>query len=310
MRVFRAAACAFVLTASAACSGHWFAPSGGAIGSPSYGIVTQTWSPELAAWSADLGTGWVRLDVNWFEVEPSRGVFNWSAHDAHVDDARSRGFRVYATLAYTPAWAGPCLYCMPSDVADWRAFVAAAMRHYGTSGIVYGVWNEPNLGFLDDTDDGERYAQLFVAANEARAAVDRRAVLAGPETSHHALPVYLPAVMDRIGQQMTPSDVVSVHYYPDAPLPVAAYMQAVSGEAHGHHVWLTETGFGSCDDQAQRAYFDRTLSTFDAEGRTWWPVLFAYVLYNGSPCGDALIAPSGARRPAYTALQSFIAAHR
>ena len=68
MRVFRAAACAFVIAASAACSGHWFAPSGGAIGSPSYGIVTQTWSPELARWSGDLGTGWVRLDVNWFET--------------------------------------------------------------------------------------------------------------------------------------------------------------------------------------------------------------------------------------------------
>src|SRR3954466_10193261 len=68
----------------------------------SYGVVTQTWSPAHAAWTAQLGVGWIRLDFNWFEIEPQRGQYDWTTTDARVANAAAYGLRIYATLAYTP----------------------------------------------------------------------------------------------------------------------------------------------------------------------------------------------------------------
>jgi len=176
-------------------------------------------------------------------------------------------------------------------------------------GIGTQTWNEPNLRFLDDTPDGERYIRLFEEAHAARQRVDPSATLAGSETSHHPLLAYYPAVMSRIRRLMAPDDVVSVHYYPDATIDLSTYMKAVAVGAAGLRVWLTETGLGSCDDELQRQYLVSTLEAFLAEGRAWWPKLFVYVLYNGNTCGDALIAPGGTYRPSFLAYRDFVTAH-
>ena len=275
-----------------------------------YGIVTQNWSPDYGPWTAELGVGWVRLDFNWFEIEPDRNVFDWAILDSKVYAAYAQSLRIYGTLAYTPAWAGPCPHCMPDSLDDWRQFVEAVLAHYRGAGIVFGIWNEPNLGFLNDTPDGARYAALFGQANAARLRVDRFATLAGPETSHHGYPAYYQSVMSQILPNMQAGDVVSVHYYPDAPFDLGTYMDSVNGSAGGRAVWLTETGLGTCDDAAQGLYFRSVLDTFYGRGRTWWPRVFFYVLFNGQYCTDAIVRPDGSRRPSFAAYQQFIAAHR
>jgi hypothetical protein len=283
-------------------------PSAPRRGSPHYGIVTQFWSPDLGRWTADLGTGWVRLDANWFDVEPDRDVYAWSGLDAAIYGAEATGLRVYATLAYTPAWAGPCHECMPNDPGDWRGFVQAVLAHYRGAGVVFGIWNEPNLGtFLDDTPDAERYAVLFSEANAARQTADPGAILAGPETSHHGFPAYYQAAMQRITPSMRPDDVVSVHYYADAPFSLGDYMSGVGVAAGRRPVWLTETGISTCDDAGQRQFFTGVLQTYEALGRTWWANVFPYVLYNGQ-C-DALVNPDGSYRSSFLAYRAFIAAH-
>jgi len=274
-----------------------------------YGVVTQTWSPQHAAWTSQLGVGWVRLDFNWFEIEPVRGVYDWSTIDSRVTDAASYGLRIYATLAYTPSWAGPCQHCMPEDLGAWRQFVEEVIRRYHRYPVVYGIWNEPNLQFLNDEPDGSRYVTLFERAHMARLAADHGAVLAGPETSHHAYPAYLQSVMARILPVMQPADVVTVHYYPDAPTDVGAYMSGVRQLAGGHPVWLTETGMGTCDEAAQSAFYSTVLNAFVQLGRSWWPRLFFYVLYDGEECSGAMVRPDGSFKPSFITYRDFIAAH-
>jgi hypothetical protein len=276
---------------------------------PWYGVVTQTWSPQHAAWTAQLGTGWVRLDFNWFEIEPARGDYEWSTIDSRVADAASYGLGIYATLAYTPAWAGPCGHCMPDDVGDWRQFVEEVIRRYRRYPIVYGIWNEPDLQFLNDEPDGSRYVALFERAHMARIAANPGAVLAGPETSHHAYPAYLEPVMARILPAMQPADVVTVHFYPDAPIDVATYMAGVQRIAGGHQVWLTETGMGTCDEARQSEFYSSVLNPFVQLGRTWWPRVFFYVLSDGEPCSDAMVRPDGSFKPSFITYRDFIAAH-
>src|SRR3954467_8282553 len=84
----------------------------------SYGVVTQTWSPAHAAWTAQLGVGWVRLDFNWFEIELQFSHYQWATIDARVADAAAYGLRIYATLVSTPAWAGPSERCTVDNTGD------------------------------------------------------------------------------------------------------------------------------------------------------------------------------------------------
>src|SRR3954468_7411555 len=275
----------------------------------SYGVVTQTWSPAHAAWTAQLGVGWVRLDFNWFEIEPQRGQYQWATIDARVADAAAYGLRIYATLAYTPAWAGPCEHCMPDDIGAWRQFVEDVIRRYRRYRIVYGIWNEPNLQFLNDDPDGSRYTALFERAHMARIAADPGAALGGPETSHHAYPAYFQSVMARILPVMQPADIVTVHYYPDAPVDLSNYVAAVHRISGGHDVWLTETGMGTCDDAMQSDYFSGVLNAFVQLGRTWWPRLFFYVLHDGGDCSGAMVRSDGTFRRSFITYRDFIAAH-
>src|SRR6185369_4514562 len=51
------------------------------------------------------GLGWVRIDLNWFNCEPSQGNYDFALLDSVVDAAKARGLSVLAVIAYGPAWA-------------------------------------------------------------------------------------------------------------------------------------------------------------------------------------------------------------
>src|SRR5436190_12859482 len=102
---------------------------------------------------AVLGTGpkYVRIDVNWFDVEKSQGQYDWTVIDAVVDGAKQRGLEVLAVLAYTPAWAssgdtkgGGTLNDIPV-AGTYPAFVTIAVNHLKNRVTHYEIWNEPNL---------------------------------------------------------------------------------------------------------------------------------------------------------------------
>src|SRR3954449_5242325 len=64
--------------------------------------------PELASQLDRVkaaGLGWVRIDFIWAAVETRKGKYDWRAYDALAAAARARGLQVFATIAYTPAWA-------------------------------------------------------------------------------------------------------------------------------------------------------------------------------------------------------------
>ena len=275
-----------------------------------YGVVTQVLSEDHASHVSDLGAGYVRLDFNWYEVEHERGRFNWAVVERRVDEARSRDLRIFATLAYTPAWAGPARNELPNDLSDWASFVRACMRRYG-SDVVYGVWNEPNLDrFLEDDDSGTKYRRLWQAAHEARIAVNRRYSLAGPEISHHGIGDYYERVMDSMvgAGRMLAHDKVTVHWYPDGP-GLRRYMERVRENAGGREIWLTETGVGTCDDQVQADHYERVLREFARSGRGWWTKVFFYVLHNDDACSEAIVRPGWDPRPAFDRYREFIAAN-
>ena len=87
---------------------------------------------------------WVRIDINWFMIEKSKGVYNWGSIDSAISYAKSKGLLVYASIAYTPAWLNSNHRKCP-DAVNWQDFCRAVASRYKSRIDVYGLWNEPNL---------------------------------------------------------------------------------------------------------------------------------------------------------------------
>src|SRR5919202_3901706 len=96
-----------------------------AAASSPYGVNVH--APQGAELASQLdqvkaaGLGWVRIDFIWSAVEPRKGRYDWRLYDAIAAAAKARGLQVFATLAYTPAWAtdGPEITGVRRNPDDW-----------------------------------------------------------------------------------------------------------------------------------------------------------------------------------------------
>jgi hypothetical protein len=92
-----------------------------------------------------MGFGWVKQQVQWREVEPSKGSFNWGELDKVVEAANSRGIRVLFSVLRSPSWASDHADSPPRDFNDFGDFVGALAARYKGRGMAYEIWNEQNL---------------------------------------------------------------------------------------------------------------------------------------------------------------------
>lgn len=92
----------------------------------------------------NIGCEWIRIDFDWRTLEPKRGSFNWSPYDNAVNYAKSKGLKIYVTLAYVPKWLNEDHRVCP-DVFNWVYFCTKIASRYNTKIDVYSLWNEPNL---------------------------------------------------------------------------------------------------------------------------------------------------------------------
>lgn len=283
-------------------------------GDPKFGVVTSILLPQHGAKVSELGTGSVRLNFYWWLLEPAQDAYDWGAVDSWLNEAQARGLSVFASMSGTPAWAGPCEACMPYQILDWYDFVWQVIKHiqvnYPSLDIVFGVWNEPNLGnFLNDDSQGTKYRQLFQYADAARDDANPSAILGGPETSHHAVGTYYNVVMQDIVQHMNPSDKVTVHWYPDQGY-LPGYMSfGVEPYSYGRDIWLTETGYASCSDSTQRTHITNILNDFYSTSVASWRKTFIYVLQTGLSCDESIVRGDWTNRQAFDFYKAWISTH-
>lgn len=108
----------------------------------------------------------IRVDLDWWHVEPCRGCgLQWDRIDAVVNAAVDRGMRVLVVLAYAPPWANGGHAddkWFPTSDTDWTSIVDRTVRHFTDRVQAYEVWNEPNNeGFGNYSSDRRaRYWQL------------------------------------------------------------------------------------------------------------------------------------------------------
>jgi hypothetical protein len=108
-----------------------------------------------------LGVKAVRVELSWYSVAPGResagrpdfdatdpSSYEWGQYDALLAEAKRLHWQVLLTVAPpAPRWAtanGTVPYVTRPEDRDFKEFMTAIGRHYGSIVTDYAVWNEPN----------------------------------------------------------------------------------------------------------------------------------------------------------------------
>ncbi|HLI47515.1 MAG TPA: cellulase family glycosylhydrolase [Chthonomonas sp.] len=115
---------------------------------------------------AAAGFKWIRMDFSWSDTEHERGVYNFSDYDRLMAGLRRAHIRALFILDY-----GNDLYqhgapTTPEARAAFCKWVAAAVTHFRHQGILWEMWNEPNIGFWQPHPDVNQYADLALAVGQ------------------------------------------------------------------------------------------------------------------------------------------------
>ena len=120
------------------------------------------------------GAKTVRWQMQWPQIEPTSGHFNWSVQDKIVGDLAEKGISVLPIMWRTPIWAQSCTTrCsikppMSSQSAKdaWQGFLQAAVKRYGPDGEILeavqtATWQQEaaadqDLGDLERAQPGDR----------------------------------------------------------------------------------------------------------------------------------------------------------
>lgn len=222
---------------------------------------------ELAAALDDialLGAGWIRMDFNWNDIQPSRTAFAPEAHERVVAAAQARGIRVLGVICYSAKWANGNRDQMfpPTSPADFAAYAGKLAARFKGKVAAWEVWNEANLGaeFWRPKANVAAYTALLKAAYPAIKAADPAAIVltagtspaATDGTNYDALD-FIKGVYAAGGRPFF--DAVAVHPYTYPAMPDAtdggAYWWLRSADIYklmsaqgdsAKKVWMTEFG--------------------------------------------------------------------
>jgi len=291
-------------------------PARGALGDNSVGMNVHDGREPFIDACVSLGVSWVRLDANWWVLEPNSGTYNWTALDAAVNDAVASGLSVYLTLAYTPDWVtrhgdtdGWHGNDVPDDSLDWADFVSVAVAHYRALGVThFGIWNEPNLGgFWEGTVNEYVSTILTPGAAAVRSACGDCLVL-GPDLANVGdCDDYLEDVLT-----LAPAgtfDIIAHHAYQgfaetgvqiwdgDSYINVLDQQrfsftrrdlrQVLDLFNYTGEVWMTETGYradppgDATEEDLQATYVTRVLE--EQLSRAWYTNTFFYEILDCQP---------------------------
>lgn len=152
-----------------------------------------------ASLATQLGVDWVKVTVNWAQIEAEEGTFDFDELDAAVD-AFAGNFGVMLTLTGAPNWSRPSAtelaleqptYGPPDDLDTFGTFAGEVASRYVGRVDAYEIWFQPNNrlswmttdvslrsdGFPDASLSDIRYIDLLEVAYNAINAVDDNALI-------------------------------------------------------------------------------------------------------------------------------------
>jgi hypothetical protein len=272
----------------------------------------------LADVAENLALRWIRVDFNWFQIEPRQGSFAWDETDRVIEQVQERGLEVLATLAYTPPWASsnpgnPRISDPPASVELWSSFVRASVSRYREGVRFWQFWNEPNLSeFWNGSMQQYRASILEEGARTAKSVEPTIRVVAPGLANVGAWRNWFQEAMLAKGF----IDVVNHHNYAssgrasivelrtDRPFQPSLRTLMRENGVDDRPFWLTETGRRTADGDQQR-YYQEILATLRAE--TWVARLFFFHYWDGPGQGNGgfgIVNEDFSPKPAYFVLQT------
>lgn len=165
---------------------------------------------------ADGGFRFIRMDFSWAHIEKQRGVYDFSDYDVLVRDMTKRGIRILFILDYgNPLYDNAMAPYTDEGRAAFARFASAAAKHYAGKGILWEIWNEPNiLPFWRPKPNVEDYAKLALVVIDAIRKADPNAFIVAPASSGFPWDF-----METLGQRgvLAKLDAVTVHPYRPQP---------------------------------------------------------------------------------------------
>lgn len=148
-------------------------------------IHTTAPAPGEAGLIRSAGFSTVRMDLHWHDTETAPGVYDFSSYDRLVQALESQGIRPLLILNYGhPAYDSGQAPATPAARAAFARWAAAAAARYKDRGILWEIYNEPNLAhFWRPKPDAAAYAALVEATASAIRAVAPRETIIGPASS-------------------------------------------------------------------------------------------------------------------------------
>jgi hypothetical protein len=134
------------------------------------------------------GATTVRWTMNWSNVEPKAGAWNWSRADDVIGALAAQGIRVVPVMWGTPRWVASSAITPPIGTPmqrnAWSVYLRAAVKRYGPHGTYWSgpyrnqhpgrtplpintwqVWNEANLKGAMNPPTPSAYARLLTLSH-------------------------------------------------------------------------------------------------------------------------------------------------
>ncbi|HZV60245.1 MAG TPA: glycosyl hydrolase [Candidatus Eremiobacteraceae bacterium] len=196
--------------------------------------------------------------VNWPDLEPNRGQWQFERLDRYVLLAQRHGTGILLPLGGSPTWAStrpqlasayqPGFTAEPANLDDWRTYVRTVVSRYKGRIQAYEIWNEPNLrDFWTGTTD--QMLTLTMEASQIIKSVDPHAIVVSPAaTADYGIP-WLAEFLKKGGGQYV--DVIGYHFYlkpqslPEDIVPLVQSVRRVLSENNldSKPIWNTESGW-------------------------------------------------------------------
>ena len=147
--------------------------------------------------------------------------YNWNGLDEAVGEIMATGAKPFLVLSYMPTvLSGGSMVDVPRDFNEWGSVVQATIEHYSgrneknIEGVIYEVWNEPDLFGGYKTYGDKNYLNLYDASARAamRAQNVNRFEIGGPaSTAPYA--TWVQNLIKYVDQNNLRMDFVSWHRY-------------------------------------------------------------------------------------------------
>lgn len=220
---------------------------------------------ELAA----AGFKWVRMDFGWGGIEREKGKYNFAEYDRLMSELEAVHITPIFILDYSNRFYDNGQSPQSDEGREaFAKWAAASVTHFKGKGIVWEMYNEPNIGFWKPRPDVQQYAKLALAVGKAIRAAQPDEIYIGPGSSTIDMPFleacfkagcleYWSAVSVHPYRQTDPETVTAEYRKLRALIsryaPKSRQIPIISSE------WGYSSAWKNFDEQRQAKYLPREL---------------------------------------------------